>query len=292
MNTQTLAKILETKKTMVIDGATGTNLQKMGLPVGTAPELWVDENPDAIFALYKKFIDAGSDIILTCTFGGNRYRLQHAGLEKKAKEVNQKAVQLAKEAAADKDVLIAGSMGPTGEMMAPYGTLSEAEVYEIYQEQAKYLLEASVDLLVVETQFDINEALTAIKAIREISDIALVCSFSYDRGTRTMMGLRPTQVAEELNETDVFAIGINCGKGLEENIEVLETLKPLTDKAIWFKPNAGAPEMREDASVHYHISPEDMGKSAKSWVEKGASFIGGCCGTSPEHLAAIKNLTI
>ena len=288
MNTKALAKILETKKTMVIDGATGTNLQEMGLPIGTAPELWVDEKPDAVFTIYKKFIDAGADIILTCTFGGNRIRLKHAGLQEKAKEINQKAVRLAKEALTGKDILVAGSMGPIGEMMPPYGTLSEVDVYAFYQEQAQYLLDAEVDLLVIETQYDINEALTAIKAIRDISDIALVCSFSYDRGTHSMLGLRPTQVAEALSETDVLAIGINCGKSLDENIEVLEILKPLTNKAIWFKPNAGIPEMKEDGSMHYHISPEDMGKSAKRWVEKGADFIGGCCGTSPEHLAAIK----
>lgn len=288
MNTSELSHRLQEKNTMVVDGATGTNLQKMGLPIGTAPESWVLGNPDAVLDLYKRFIDAGSDIILTCTFGGNRIRLKHAGLENNARELNQKAVSLAKQAVAGKNVLIAGSIGPTGEMLEPLGPLTEAYAFEVYKEHAETLINAGVDFLVIETQYDLNEALTAILAVRSISDIAIVCSFSYDRGTRTMMGTRPNQVAETLNQTDVFAIGINCGKSLEANLEVLEILKPLTDKPIWFKPNAGAPEADGEGNVHYHISPEDFGNQANLWVEKGARFVGGCCGTSPEHLAAIR----
>lgn len=288
MNTTELNHWLKNKNTVVIDGATGTNLQKMGLPIGASPETWVINNPEAVLDLYTKFVTAGSDIILSCTFGGNRIRLKHAELETKAKQVNQTAVALAQQATSGKDVLIAGSIGPTGEMMEPFGTLTEEAAFEIYQEQAQYLVDSGVDLLVIETQYDLNEALAAIRAVRSISDIALICSFSYDRGTRTMMGLKPAQVAEALNETDVVAIGVNCGKSLESNLEVLDTLNTLTDKFLWFKPNAGAPETDGAGSVRYNISPEDMGSNAQLWLSKGARFIGGCCGTSPEHLAAIK----
>lgn len=288
MNSTALNNWIKDKKTIITDGATGTNLQKMGLPLGASPETWVIENPQAVLELYTQFIEAGSDIILSCTFGGNRIRLQHAGLENQAKQVNQTAVTLAKQAAEGKEVLIAGSMGPTGEMMEPFGTLTEDAAFEIYREQAQYLIDAGVDLLVIETQYDLKEALTALRAVRSISDIALACSFSYDRGTHTMMGLKPSQAAEALKDTDVFAIGVNCGKSLETNLEVLETLRTLTDKLLWFKPNAGAPEADETGNVHYHISPEDMGTQAKKWVSSGARFVGGCCGTSPDHLAAIK----
>lgn len=288
MNASELDKWLEDKKTIVVDGATGTNLQKMGLPIGTAPESWVLNNPDGVLQLYTQFIEAGSDIILSCTFGGNRIRLQHAGLDDKAKEVNQTAVMLAKQAVREKNVLVAGSMGPTGEMMEPYGSLTAAAAFDIYLEQAQFLVDAGVNLLVIETQYDLSEAMTAIRAVRSISNIALVCSFSYDRGTRTMMGLRPNQVTDALNETDVFAIGVNCGKSLQTNLEVLETYKSLTEKRLWFKPNAGSPETDGKGSVVYHISPEEMGSQAREWVSKGANFVGGCCGTSPEHLAAIK----
>jgi len=288
MNTSELNNWLHNKKTVIIDGATGTNLQKMGLPIGASPETWVINKPEAVLDLYTQFVNAGSDIILSCTFGGNRIRLKHAGLETKSQQVNQTAVTLAKQATSGKDVLVAGSIGPTGEMMEPFGTLTEEAAFEIYQEQAQYLIDAGVDLLVVETQYDLNEALAAIRAVRSISDIALICSFSYDRGTRTMMGLKPNQVVEALKETDVFAIGVNCGKSLETNLQVLETLRSITDKPLWFKPNAGAPETDETGGLHYHIAPEDMGSQAKEWVTKGARFVGGCCGTSPQHLAAIK----
>ena len=139
MNSQALRDLLAQKGTLVIDGATGTNLQKRGLPVGTAPESWVLEKPEAIAQLYRDFIDAGSDIILTCTFGGNRTRLTHAGLQDQAELINTRAVELAKDAAKNHEVLIGGSLGPTGEMMAPYGALSEQEAFEIYHQQAAYL---------------------------------------------------------------------------------------------------------------------------------------------------------
>ncbi len=288
MNTSAFKDWIENKATVILDGATGTNLQKMGLPIGASPETWVIHKPEAVLELYTQFVNAGSDIILSCTFGGNRIRLQHAGLADQAEQVNQTAVALAKHAVQGKDVLVAGSMGPTGEMMEPFGTLTEEAAYDIYREQAQFLVAAGVDLLVIETQYDLNEALTAIRAVRSFSDIVLICSFSYDRGTRTMMGLKPTQVTEALNETDVFAIGVNCGKSLESNLAVLETLHGLTQKALWFKPNAGAPETDGSGSVQYRISPQVMGDHAAIWVAKGARFIGGCCGTSPQHLAAIK----
>jgi 5-methyltetrahydrofolate--homocysteine methyltransferase len=144
-----------------------------------------------------------------------------------------------------------------------------------------------VDLLVVETQFDLNEAKTAIRAIRSISDIALICSFSYDRGKRTMMGVKPEQVIETLADSGIQAIGVNCGKSLETNLEVLIALKSLTDFPIWFKPNAGAPVADDKGGVHYTISADEMGAQAIRWVNHGAKFVGGCCGTSPEHLGAI-----
>lgn len=287
MKSSELLAHLAKKTTLIIDGATGTNLQQLGLPAGTAPENWVLTNPQAIIGLHNDFIKSGSDIILTCTFGGNRIRLAHAGLESQAELVNKTAVQLARQAVGNQDVLIAGSIGPTGEMMQPYGSLSEEDVYQIYLQQARYLIEAGVDFLVVETQFDLKEALTAVDAIQSVSDIALVCSFSYDRGTRTMMGLKPEQVAAALNETEVTAIGINCGKSLETNKLVLEQLNGLTPKPIWYKPNAGSPETDADGNIHYPITPQQINQLAVDWIKNGARFIGGCCGTSPELLASI-----
>ncbi len=288
MKTSHFLSLLEQKQTLILDGATGTNLQKRGLPVGTAPETWLFDNPHGITQLYSDFVEAGSDIILTCTFGGNRTRLAHANLTEKIVEVNQTAVQLAKEVTKDKNVLVAGSLGPTGEMMQPFGTMSEEQVFEIYAEQARILLNAGVDLLVIETQFDLNEAQGAVRAVRSLdSEIALVCSFSYDRGVRTMMGVKPAQMAEIFNKLAVDALGINCGKSLDDNLAVLKTLKGNTSKPIWFKPNAGLPTANPDGSTSYDVSPEMMGNQAKTWIAEGARLVGGCCGTSPEHLAEI-----
>ena len=288
MNSIEFLSLLNQKPTLVLDGATGTNLQKRGLPIGTAPETWLFDNPGGISQLYSDFVQAGSDIILTCTFGGNRTRLGHANLAERITDVNRIAVELAKQVTAGKNVLVAGSLGPTGEMMQPFGTLGEDQAFEIYAEQAKILLEAGVDLLVIETQFDLSEAQAAVRAVRSLnSDIALVCSFSYDRGVRTMMGVKPAQMAEIFNDMDVDALGVNCGKSLEDNLNVLTTLKENTNKPIWFKPNAGLPTSNEDGTTTYDVTPEMMANQVPAWIDAGARLIGGCCGTSPEHLAAI-----
>ena len=288
MNSNEFLSLLNQKPILVLDGATGTNLQKRGLPIGTAPETWLFDNPGGISQLYSDFVQAGSDIILTCTFGGNRTRLGHANLAERITDVNRIAVELAKQVTAGKNVLVAGSIGPTGEMMQPFGTLGEDQAFEIYAEQAKILLEAGVDLLVIETQFDLSEAQAAVRAVRSLnSDIALVCSFSYDRGVRTMMGVKPAQMAEIFNDMDVDALGVNCGKSLEDNLNVLTTLKENTNKPIWFKPNAGLPTSNEDGTTTYDVTPEMMANQVPAWIDAGARLIGGCCGTSPEHLAAI-----
>ena len=288
MNSTEFLSLLSRKNTLVLDGATGTNLQKRGLPIGTAPETWLFENHTGISQLYSDFVQAGSDIILTCTFGGNRTRLAHANLSDKLIEVNQTAVALARQVTSGTDVLVAGSLGPTGEMMQPFGSMSEEQSLAIYTEQAQVLVSAGVDLLVIETQFDLSEAQAAVKAVRYVSgDIALVCSFSYDRGVRTMMGVKPGQMAETFNPLAVDALGINCGKSLEDNLSVLKTLKENTQKPIWFKPNASLPTSNADGTTSYDVTPEIMDNHVPEWIAAGARLMGGCCGTSPEHLTAI-----
>jgi 5-methyltetrahydrofolate--homocysteine methyltransferase len=272
----------------VTDGATGTNLQRMGLPVGAAAELWVLENPDAIRSLEQAFIEAGSDIVLTCTFGGTRLRLAASGLADRFEEINRKAVEITREAAMGTDVLVAGSIGPMGHMLAPLGTLSEEEAEQNFTDQARILSECGVDLIVIETQFDLNEAAAAVRGVRAVDgEIPLVCSFSYDRGTRTMMGVRPSQMAELIGAMEVDVLGINCGRSLDENLQALQELCEATDKPIWFKPNAGMPEMDEDGKPSYSVTPTEMGALVPGWLEAGAQLVGGCCGTSPEHLAEI-----
>lgn len=278
---------LQSSSVLVLDGATGTNLQRRGLPPGTPSDLWVLDNPDAVLQLYRDFVAAGSDIILTNTFGSSRLHLGHAGLADRFEESNRKAVLLAQQAVAGTDTLVAGSLGPLGEMVQPFGTLSEADAETAFAEQARVLSEAGVDLLVIETQYDLNEAKAAVRAARSVSDLPVVCSFSYDRGTRTMMGVKPAQMAGELAEMGLSALGINCGRSLQDNLKALGELRGATDLPIWFKPNAGLPRTTEDNQLIYDVSPADMGAQVGDWVQAGARLVGGCCGTSPEHLAAI-----
>jgi 5-methyltetrahydrofolate--homocysteine methyltransferase len=273
---------------LVSDGATGTNLQQQGLPVGAAAETWVLENPEAIQSLNRAFVEAGSDILLTCTFGGTKIRLSASNLEGHFEAVNRKAVEITRQAAQGGEALVAGSIGPTGHMLAPLGTVSVEEAEENFRDQARLLVEGGVDLIVIETQFDINEALAAVRGVRSVvGGIPLVCSFSYDRGARTMMGVSPADMASHLGTAEVDVLGINCGRSLDENLDALTQLQAVTEKPIWFKPNAGLPETDDEGKPTYSVSPSEMGALASAWIEAGAQILGGCCGTSPAHLAAI-----
>lgn len=287
MTSKSFLERLQSGQILVLDGATGTNLQRRGLPVGTPSDLWVMDNPDAVTELHRQFAEAGSDIILTNTFGSSRLHLGHAGLADRFEQTNRRAVELARQVADTTGALVGGSMGPLGEMLQPYGLLSEQDAEAAYTEQARVLSEAGVDLLVVETQYDLNEARAAIRGARSVTGLPIVCSFSYDRGTRTMMGVKPSQVGSELSEMGVAALGINCGRSLEDNLKALKELRQATGLPVWFKPNAGLPRTDEDGSLHYEVTPEMMAAHVAEWVEAGAQLVGGCCGTSPEHLKAI-----
>jgi 5-methyltetrahydrofolate--homocysteine methyltransferase len=274
-------------ETLVADGATGTNLIARGLPSGQTPEAWVMEKPDQVIQLHHEFIQAGANIILTSTFSATPLRLKGTALEGKSDIVNRKAVELAQAAVGSQPVYIGGSLGPVGQLLKPYGPLQLDEVISAYAAQAQVLSESGVDLLVIETQFDLGEIKAAIQGIRQVSSLPLVASMSYDRGTRTMMGISPTQAGHELDGLPVDIVGINCGHSLEENLQNLVELRKVTNKPIWFKPNAGLPRVDPSGKTIYDVTPQQMGSLAPSWIAAGAQVVGGCCGTSPEHLAEI-----
>ncbi len=279
---------LASGEVLVADGATGTNLQKVGLTSGTSPEDWVFDQPDKILALHRAWVDAGSDIILTCTFGGTRLRLKDSRYVDRAPELNRRAVELAKEAASTRpEVLIAGSMGPTGQLFTPFGPLTHEAAVETYAEQAKALAEGGVDLLVIETHFALDEAGAAIEGAQQACDLPIVISFSFDRGVRTMMGVKPAQVVKAFRSKGVAAIGANCGTTLE-NMEKIVQEYAAADSSliIWAKPNAGLPVMQGDVAT-YDVTPEQMAASAVRNVQAGARIVGGCCGSTPAHIAAI-----
>ena len=279
-------ELLEHRSVLVADGATGTNYQAMGLPPGTAPEEWLFDASEHVVTLHRAFVDAGSDLILTDTFGATPLRLQHTPLAGRVRDVNVRAVELAREAAGGR-ALVAGSMGPTGHLFEPLGPLTRGECVDNYQQQAAALAEGGADLLVLETFFALDEALAAVEGTRRSSDLPLVVSFSFDQGTRTMMGLSPADVAEAFVPLEVAAIGANCGKSLESaDVVAAELLDKAGATPVWLKPNAGVPKIVGDAVV-YEAGPETLAAHARRYAEQGARVVGGCCGSTPEHVTAI-----
>ena len=279
---------LKSGEILVADGATGTNYQQMGIEIGVPPEEWVFDKPENVLALHRAFVDAGSDIILTCTFGGTRLRMRDSKYADRAPELNRRAAELARQAASARaGVLVAGSIGPTGALMEPLGELTHTAAVDAYAEQAAALTEGGVDLLLLETFFALEEGVAAIEGVKRASALPLVVSFSYDQGTRTMMGLSPTQVMQAIAPLGVTAIGANCGKSLDamEKI-IMEMAAQKTALPLWIKPNAGLPRMDGDIA-RYDTTPATMAEYATRYIQAGAQIVGGCCGNSPAHVAAI-----
>ena len=284
-----LTDALASRSVLVADGATGTNYQNMGIEPGVAPEEWVIDAPDKVQELHRRFVAAGSDIVLTCSFGASSLRLADEALHGRAVEVNRRAAELAREAVGD-DVLVAGSVGPTGHLADPLGPLTRALAVETFAEQARALAGGGVDLLVLETFFSLDEGLWAVEGVQSASDLPLVVSYSFDQGTKTMMGLTPTQVVEAFAPLGITAVGANCGKSLDETDAIVEELVSVADGLpLWVKPNAGVPRMVGD-QVIYDAGPEDLAAHVARYVERGARIVGGCCGSTPEHVAAIANV--
>ncbi len=279
---------LQSGKTLVADGSTGASLQKMGLKPGIPPEDLVFDAPEMVLQLEEGFVAAGADIILTDTFGGTRLRMKESKYVERAPEVNRRAAELARQAASTgTGVLVGGSMGPTGQLIKPYGPLTVEEATATFAEQAKALAEGGVDLLVIETMFAFEEADAAYKGARSVTDLPIVVSFSYDRGVRTMMGVKPADMFKRYREMGAAMIGANCGTTLENMEKVLQEYA-VVDPAfpLWAKPNAGLPHMVEGVTA-FDVTPEQMAEYAVKYVALGARVVGGCCGNLPEHIAAV-----
>jgi methionine synthase I (cobalamin-dependent) len=278
---------LRSGRIIVADGATGTMMQKAGLPAGTPAERWVLENPDPIRDLQRAYVEAGSDLIIACTFGANRARLKHTGLADQRAEVNQRAVQIAREAAGGR-AYVAADIGPTGELLAPIGKLTYEQALEIFAEQAAVLAQAGVDVIYVETMSDLNEMQAAITGAQQAAPgIPIFATFSFDHHERTNMGVKPEQAAEALQALGVAAFGANCGATLEMTEGAVAKMhEAVPQAALIAKPNAGKPHMVGREAV-YDATPEDMAEYARKFVALGARVVGGCCGSTPEHIKAI-----
>lgn len=270
---------------LIADGATGTTLQRAGLPSGTAPERWNLENPEAIRELHRGYVEAGSDLILTNTFGGSRPRLEMEGLGDKVHEINLAAARLAREIAGD-EVLVLGDIGPTGQLMEPMGTMTYDAAVAAFAEQAVALAEGGVDAIQIETMSDLNEAKAAVEGARQATDLPILVTMSFDTHGRTMMGVKPAEAAKELWAMGVDAVGANCGRTLSENLEAIQQMREaLPEATLMAKPNAGLPRMEGTDSV-YDVTPEIMADYARQFAALDVKIFGGCCGSTPDHIKA------
>jgi 5-methyltetrahydrofolate--homocysteine methyltransferase len=280
---------LNSRKLLVVDGAWGTQLTHRGLPVGQAPEVWNLQRTDDVRAIAAAYADAGADIVLTNTFGGNRFKLEKSGLTGKLEDVNRAGVELSKEGAGDR-ALVFASIGPTGEFIAPLGTVTEEQMVAAFAEQAKALVAAGADGIVIETMAALNEIEAAMRAVKDISDLPVVASMTFDKGAAgyaTIMGVTPEQAAVELTAAGADIVGANCGSGIQDMVDSIAAMHAATDRPLWAKPNAGLPELVEGRTV-FREAPEDMVSRLANLVEAGAHHVGGCCGTTPEHIALFK----
>ncbi len=271
---------------VVTDGAWGTQLQQRGLEVGTCPDAWNLSNPDKVEEVPRAYVEAGSQIVLTNTFGANRIMLGRHGLAERTAEINRAGVEISRRAAGDRAKVFA-SMGPSGVMLM-MGEVGEEELQEAFAEQARALADGGADAIVIETMSDPTEAIVAVTAARK-TGLPVVACLTFDSGVdldRTMMGTTAEQAAEALTAAGADCVGSNCGQGVEGFAALCKRLHAATDRPIWIKANAGLPEVVDGRTV-YTQTAEQFAAHVPELVEAGASFIGGCCGTSPKVIKAV-----
>jgi|TARA_B100001245_G_scaffold70828_1_gene49939 5-methyltetrahydrofolate--homocysteine methyltransferase len=286
-NAQKILNDIKSKKIFLLDGATGTYLQNHGLEPGGCPELMNKENPDVISSMADSYFKNGSDIVLTNSFGGNRYRLSHYDLDNDVFELNKLSAMLAREKSEKYiDKYVFGSIGPTGEFLEPLGSVSEADMYDSFANQMNGLFEGGVDGFLIETQIATEETKLAIKVAKENFNVLILASAVYDKGPKgyfTMFGLKPKESLKIFFESGAHVVGTNCGNGSENMVEIAKQLRSVTDKPLIVQANAGIPKIKKQ-DIIYPESPEFMQEKYKDLIENKINFIGGCCGTNSEHI--------
>ena len=285
MTGQELYDLLE-ERILLCDGATGSLLQKAGMPTGVCPEEWILNHPEAILKVQRDYVEAGSDIIYAPTFGCNRLKLKEYGLEDKVLSMNQELVALAKHAA-DGRAFVAGDMTMTGESLTPLGTLTLEELIDVYKEQAAALYEAGVDLFVVETMMSLPEARAAVIAIQETCELPIMVTMTFAEDGNTLYGTTPEAAAVVLESLGASVIGVNCSTGPLEMVDVVKRMRKVSQIPILAKPNAGLPEL-EDGKTVYKMTPDEFVSYIPNLVEAGAGMLGGCCGTDAEFIRKLK----
>lgn len=287
-----LSELFSSKKLLVSDGAWGTFLFRKGLVSGDCPELWNLSNQNDVFDIAKSYADAGSDIISTNSFGGSKLKLAQYGLEDKTYLLNKTAALISRKAAGNNKIVF-GSIGPTGKFLLT-GEVTEEELYDSYKEQAFALADGGVDVILFETFYALDEAEIAVKSVKENLNIPVACTFTFDKqpdnSFKTLMGISILDVLKKLKETGVDVIGSNCGSGFGNLTEIAEQFRKLDQEIpLLIQPNAGLP-LIVDGELAYSETPESITPFVKRLVELNANIIGGCCGTTPEHIKTIRNI--
>ena len=268
-------------KILVLDGATGTELQKRGMPAGVCPEIWASENREVPKELYRSYFEAGSDIIYTCTFGANFYKLSQYG-RNDVENINSILAQLAKEAAG-KNKFVAGDIGPTGHFIEPFGEINFEDAVKMYKRQVKGLIDGGCDLFGIETQIDIQEARAALIAIKELTDAFTIVTMTYEPEARTLNGTSPEAALITLQSLGADAVGCNCSAGPKEMLKIIERLKAVSKIPLVAKPNAGMPKIENGKTV-FPMKADEFAAFAEPFAKAGTNIMGGCCGTTPEHI--------
>ena len=285
-----LTELLFRRHVLVADGAMGTLLQQQAATRGIAPPIRPDsimlQSPDLVEEIHRRYVDAGADVLLTNTFASSRSQLRKSGSESTFGEVHRRAAGLARRAAG-LDRIVLGDLGPLGDFFPPMGTLTEAEAVDGYAERADALASSGlIDGFLIETQFDLSEVLCAIRGVRSVSDLPLAVTMSFDTHGRTMMGVSPRRFAEAASDLGVTILGANCGANVEDTWNAIREIRQtVPDAVLWAKPNAGLPRL-VDGHECYELTPERFADEVSRFDALGIRVIGGCCGTTPEHIAA------
>lgn len=277
------------EKAILLDGATGSNLFVMGMPRGICSEEWILDHPDVLVELQKTYVEAGSQILCAPTFGANRFNLSSHGLGAQVEEMNHELVKISKKAV-DGKAYVAGDVTAIVKMigMSPEATYEKA--MERYKEQMRYLVDAGVDVILMETMTSMDEAMAALEAAQQVCDLPVLCSMTIDADGSIYAGGHIFEAAETLQEMGADAVGINCSVGPEQLVSIVEGLNQRLHIPMIVKPNAGMPKISDTGEASYDMTPERFGRSMKVLLEKGAKIVGGCCGTTPDYIRELKKI--
>lgn len=274
---------LTKKGVVLLDGATGSNLRKAGMPVGISSEQWVLENPKVLQELQSAYVEAGSQIVYAPTFAANRISLRNFNLQDRVVELNTKLVKISKDAVGSR-ALVAGDLTTTGQLLEPQGNLTYDALYQAYREQIKALVDAGVDLIVAETMLGVDETVVALDAAQSVCDIPVMCSLTLEADGTAMYGGNAVEAVITLQEMGAAAVGLNCSVGPDQLESVVANMKAVAKVPIIAKPNAGMPVINDKGEALYDMNADDFARYTKRLIEAGAGIVGGCCGTTPEYI--------